>query len=107
MKKIRLTSIQRDALLFKAIIRGVFPQPNKGELFFTPPFSYPKKEDDDCIYLSSEYYDSLFNSIKTAEQAGNFRNSNAESHWQEIIHIFQSATEANDVDYSNLQGWEL
>lgn len=107
MKEIKLTIMQRDALLFKALIREVFPKPKKRQMYFTPQLTSQKQKKGKYIYLNTEYYNILFDSIKKAETAGNFRSSNAEEHWLGIISSFTIANDVHDINLNKLQEWEF
>lgn len=106
MKKIKLTVTQRDSLLFKAFIKNVFPQPNKGEMFYLPLHLSGGDNDGKFIYLKNDYYEKLLNSIKEAELSGKFYNSNAEEEWLEIIERFNLAIKAENIDLNELTEWE-
>lgn len=105
MKEIKLTMMQRDALLFKALIRGVFPTPKKGQMYFPPQLE--GAEDAKFLYLNSEYYETLFNAIKAAEREGKFSSSNAEFHWLGLISGFKQAKEVQTIDYERLSEWSF
>ena len=100
MKEIKLTMMQRDALLFKALIREVFPKPKKGQMYHSPQLE--GTEDEKYIYLDNEYYEILFNAIKKAEAEGSFRTSNAEVHWLGLISGFNQAKEVQTIDFDNV-----
>jgi hypothetical protein len=106
MKQIALTHTQRDVLLFKALIRKVFPQPKKGEMFISLIDFSQDMNAARFIYLKNNYYEALYNAILEAEQAGKFSGSNAEEHWLGLIDRFEAAIEVADLDYSNLKEWE-
>ena len=96
MKLVNLTHIQRDALLFKALLRKVFPQPRKGDFYFTPQLLTNPREF--LIYLSDEYFEILKNALRDSYQAGKFSSSNAEDHWVDMMRQFDLAEDVESVD---------
>lgn len=105
-KKISLTFTQRDVLLFKALIRNVFPIPKKGEMLSSIVDFSQGKDSIHFIYLTDKYYNVLYNAILSAKEAGKFDSSNAAEHWLGLVRSFESAIDVNDLDYSDLKEWE-
>jgi hypothetical protein len=100
-KSIRLNG-QELALLYMALSKSLFSRPKKGQIF------YESHNDGSCtLHFKRDYYSLLTASILTAFYQGKFRQSNAESDWNDLKDKIDGAkiSERNDVE--NLELYSL
>lgn len=96
-KSIRLNG-QELALLYMALSKSLFSRPKEGQVY------YESHNDSSCtIYFKSDYYSSLTSSILTASYQGKFRQSNAESDWENLKNTIDQAQTSDKDDIENLQ----
>ena len=96
-KSIRLNG-QELALLYMALSKSLFSRPKKGQVY------YESHNDGSCtIYFKSDYYSSLTSSILTASYQGKFRQSNAETDWENLKDTIDRAQISEKENIKNLE----
>lgn len=106
MKKIYLTFIQRDSLLFKALIRKALPVPEKGQFYFNVIQLNDTKEVEFVVFLSPEYYIILLKKLEELESSGKFGETSAKDEWKNIINAFINCETINELNLDNLREWQ-
>jgi hypothetical protein len=97
-KSLRMNG-QELSLLYMALSKSLFERPKKGQIY------YESHNDRSCtMYFKRDYYSSLTASILTAFYQGKFRQSNAESDWNDLKDTIDQA-EISDID--NVENLEL
>jgi hypothetical protein len=96
-KSIRLNG-QELALLFMALSKDLFSRPKKGQVYFE------SHHDGSCtLYFKRDYYSLLTGSIETAYYQGKFRQSNAESDWNELKNTIDQAEISDNENVEDLE----
>ena len=99
-KFVRLNG-QKLALLYKALSKGLFSRPKKGQIF------YESHDDGSCtLFFKRDYYASLVDSIFTVYYQGKFAQSNAESDWNDLKNAIDKAeiSQRDDIENFELYG---
>jgi hypothetical protein len=100
-KSIRLNG-QELSLLFIALSKGLFHRPKKGQIY------YESHNNGNCtLYFKRDYYTLLTSSIFTAFYQGKFRQSNAETDWNELKERIDQAVISESENVENLKLYEV
>lgn len=77
---------QQLGFLFNALLKNLFPRPNKGEILVE---SY---EDYSCtLHFTKEYFSDLTLSVSEASKAGKFASSNSEREWINLMAAIENS----------------
>lgn len=90
---------QELALLTTALMKNLFPKPQKGQLLVKDGLG-----DGSCIlYFERSYFAKLTSEIRSSYNAGAFAKSNAEDDWNDFMFTLESAKLDNNIDIKLLR----
>ena len=78
---------------------SIRPNMNFGQAFIESL----KNSDDLKLYFSENLYSIFFGKLIETRDKGEFRNSNAEARWEDLIDVFKSAKVSNNEDIESLE----
>lgn len=90
---------QELALLSTALMKNLFPKPQKGQLLVKDGLG-----DGSCIlYFEPSYFTKLTSAIRNSYNSGAFAKSNAEDDWNDFMYTVESAKPENKIDINSLR----
>jgi len=90
---------QELALLTTALMKNLFPKPQKGQLLVKDGLG-----DGSCIlYFERSYFAKLTSEIRSSYNSGAFAKSNAEDDWNDFMFALESAKLDNNIDIKLLR----
>ena len=90
---------QELALLTTALMKNLFPKPQKGQLLVNDGLG-----DGSCIlYFESSYFVKLTSAIRNSYNSGAFSRSNAEDDWNDFMYAIESAKPDANFDSTSLR----
>ena len=97
--RIKRLDSQELALLATALMKNLFPKPQKGQLLIKDCLG-----DRSCIlYFEHSYFAKLTSAIRNSYSTGAFAKSNAEDDWINFMYAVESAKPDNDIDIKSLR----
>jgi Zn-finger protein len=84
-------------LFFQAFGKNLFTRPKNGDITSVKvPDCY------DCVfYFKSEYYETLSNDLKSAQELGKFKESNANEMWVKLLKEYLTAEPVDSIVEDN------
>lgn len=91
---------QELALLYTAFTNNLFHKPKEGQVY------YERHNDNSCtLYLKNDYFGLLQNSILMASYQGRFRQSNAETEWNNLKEKIDAAEVSKKDNVEDLESY--
>lgn len=98
-RRIQRLNGQELALLSTALMKNLFPKPQKGHLLVKDGIG-----DGSCIlYFESSYFTQLTSAIRNSYNSGAFAKSNSEDDWNDFMYAVESAKPDISFDSTSLR----